>query len=164
MQNNAKQCKNDLFEEILFEDVGEKASKFDEFSADHPLPERIVEWEVPYLAETIEKEARKFRVYPYAIKSGQTIAYILVMSVSFAGQVVWFLFLVLVSVLASVLEAVFGQGHGAGQRHSRRQGHGQGIDWRDVPTGQGQTSEHHVRQSGQGHKNNVHVHVNITNH
>ena len=161
MQNRTKPYKNDLFEALEFEEIGEKGAEFGEFSAKDGLPARVVEWQIPNLGETAKKEARKFRIHPFAVRTGQAIAYVLIRTVSFVGQVLWNLALVLVFVLASVLQAIFGQGHRSGQRQGHR--HRQDIDWRDVPTGW-EAKGRHVRTSRQGQQNNINITVNIENH
>ena len=161
MQNRIKPYKNDLFEALEFEEICEKGAEFGEFSSQKNLPARVVEWQIPNLGETAKKEARKFRIHPFAVRTGQAIAYVLILTMSFVGQVLWILVLVLVFVLASVLQTVFGQGHSARQRQG--QGQRQDIDWRDVPTGW-EAKGRHVRTGRQGQQNNINITVNIENH
>ena len=166
MQNRTKPYKNDLFEDIEFQEIEEKASESLEFGAQSHLPARVIEWEIPHLGETAKKEARKFRIYPAAVWIGQAIGYVLIVSISFVGQLVWFFVLVLLHVLSGIFMAIENLYMSVGQRH------GQDIDWRDVPTGWDAKGQNYVRKMEQrhgkgqqsGHTNNVNINVNITNH
>ena len=170
MQNTANDRKNDLFEELDFQEIEEKAPEFGEFQQENAFPARVIEWEIPHLGETAKKEARKFRIYPAAVWIGQAIGYVLIVSISFVGQLVWFFVLVLLHVLSGIFMAIENLYMSVGQRHGQR--HGQDIDWRDVPTGWDRKGAGYVRKMEQrdgkgqqsGHTNNVNINVNITNH
>ena len=174
MQNRTKPYKNDLFEAIEFQEIEEKASESLEFGAQSHLPARVIEWEIPNLGETAKKEARKFRIWPAAVWIGQAIGNVLIVSISFVGQLVWFFVLVLLHVLSGIFMAIENLYMSAGQRHGQRQGNRQrqDIDWRDVPTGWDAKGQKYVRKIEQryskgqqsGHTNNVNINVNITNH
>ena len=158
MQNRIKSYKNDLFEEIEFQEIEEKSSKFGEFGEQSSPPARMVAWGIPSVGETLEKEARKFKIYPIAIKIGQTIAYVLIILLSAFGQVIWFIVQAVVSVLVHVLAPLFGQRH---VPHVHRQG--QTTDWRDVPTGQSRKGSNHVCKDSQGHQTKIDIHINVKN-
>ena len=163
MMAYANQCKNDLFEEIEFEEFGEKSSEIGEFiESGHP-PVRVVEWKFPEFRKTLRENSAKFRIYPFAIKTGRAIGDVLVFVLSVFGQALWFVVLVSVSVLAAFLQSLFGQ---SGQRH--RDIKRQDIDWRDIPAGWDAKGQAYVRKQmkerdrqRQGHVNNVNVNVNV---
>lgn len=173
MQNNAKQCKNDLFEDIEFQEIEEKPPEFGEFQQENAFPARVIEWEIPHLGKTAKKEARKFRVYPIAVWIGHAIAYVLVILLSLAGQLAWFfvqIFFAALSGLFMSLSEGFMSGHGYGQRHTYRPRQRQDIDPLDVPTGWDAKGQAYVRKKmrererqrqRQGHVNNVNVNVNV---
>ena len=170
MQNRSKAVKNDLFEDIEFQEIEEKAPEFGEFQQQNAFPARVMEWEIPHLGETVKKEAKKFRIWPAAVWIGQTIGYVLIVSISFVGQLVWFLVLVFINVLSGMAMAIESLSMSGGQRQGNRQR--QDIDWRDVPTGWDAKGQKYVRKIEQryskgqqsGHTNNVNINVNITNH
>lgn len=167
MQNTANHRKNGLFEDIDFQEIQENPPEFGEFQQENAFPARIIEWEIPHLGKTAKKEARKFRVYPIAVQTGHAIAYVLVILLSLAGQLVWFfvqIFFAALSGLFMSLSEGFLSGHG--HRHIPRQR--QDIDWRDIPTGWDAKGQAYVRRKlkerdrqRQGHVNNVNVNVNV---
>ena len=167
MQNDAKQCKNDLFEDIEFQEIEEKASEFGEFQQENAFPALVIEWEIPHLGKTAKKEARKFRVYPIAVWIGHGIAYVLVILLSLAGQLVWFFVQIFFAALSGLLMSLsegFLSGHG--HRHVPKQR--QDIDWRDIPTGWDAKGQAYVRRKlkerdrqRQRQVNNVNVNVNV---
>lgn len=166
MQTNANQCKNDLFEEIEFQEIGEKSSKFGEFYGSGHTPDRVVEWKIPEFRKTLKENSAKFRIYPFAIKTGRAIGYVLAFVLSVFGQALWFVVLVSVSVLKVVLQSLFGQGYVRRQRHKDKQR--QDIDWRDLPTGWDAKGQAYVRKKmkerdrqRQGKVNSVNVNVNV---
>ncbi len=173
MQTNANQCKNDLFEEIEFQEIGEKTSEFGEFQQKNAFPVRVIEWEIPSLGETVKKEAKKFRVRRLAVWIGQAIAYVLVIIISLVLQLVWFFVCILWMALSVLFMSLFeglsgGFMSGHGYRHSYQTRQRQDIDWRDIPTGWDAKGQAYVRKKmkerdrqRQGHVNNVNVNVNV---
>ena len=168
MQNDAKQCKNDLFEDIEFQEIEEKAPEFGEFQQQNAFPARVIEWEIPHLGETVKKEAKKFRIWPAAVWTGRAIGYVLIVSISFAGQLVWFLVLVFINVLsgmAMAIESLLEPGH---RTRSYRQ---EDMAWRDRDIYDNDWGAGHYVQpqkkpdrQRQGHTNNINVNINIENH
>ena len=167
MQNRSKAVKNDLFEEIDFQEIEEKAPEFGEFQQQNAFPARVIEWEIPHLGETVKKEAKKFRIRPAAVWIGQAIAHGVVLIISLVLQLVWFfvqIFFAALSGLFISLSEGFLSGHG--HRHVPKQR--QDIDWRDIPTGWDAKGQAYVRRKlkerdrqRQGHVNNVNVNVNV---